>query len=393
MPHLTIDNKPVEVPEGATILDAARKLGIDIPTMCFLASCKPSASCMVCVVQVRMSNHQEQGRLLPSCATKAVDGMIVLSENNYVHQARRTALELLLSDHVGDCMAPCQLACPAKINIPLFLRHIAAGRIADAQAVLQQSANLREIALLCQSCPAPCKKACRRNQHDSPLAIPELIHIVTDITIVKQKGYRDKQPNNNNNNKHEYSTEKLSSKPFNSHIGKLMRGEINEFLKLAYNGPALNLHQDKNGNEKNDGINTGIKQAENDLAIRNEAARCLHCDCRKPNTCKLRKYARQYQAKPAHYKYSAPNAQPRRRIKIITQHPQIIYEPGKCIKCGLCVQITARHKEELGLTYIGRGFNVQIGVPFNKSLNQALRQTAIECVTACPTAALSLNDT
>jgi len=86
MPKLTIDQRDVEVPEGATLLDAAEKLGIDIPTLCFLRGCSPSTSCLVCMVKVRSS-----GKLVPSCATKAVDGMEIESETEEIHQVRKSA--------------------------------------------------------------------------------------------------------------------------------------------------------------------------------------------------------------------------------------------------------------------------------------------------------------
>ena len=125
MIKLTIDNQSVEVAEnGATILDAARKLGIEIPTMCWVKEFAPSTSfCMVCIVRINGSQS-----LVPSCATKAVEGMQVESNTEVINAARRTAVELLLSDHAGDCMGPCQIGCPAEMEIPLMIRQIIAGK-------------------------------------------------------------------------------------------------------------------------------------------------------------------------------------------------------------------------------------------------------------------------
>ena len=119
MPTRRIDNREVEVPAGATVLDAARKLGIEIPTLCHLDGRPALTSCMVCVVKVA-----GRGWLVPACAFRAEDGMEVESQTEPVLRARRAALELLLSDHVGDCEAPCRLACPAGANIPLMIRQI-----------------------------------------------------------------------------------------------------------------------------------------------------------------------------------------------------------------------------------------------------------------------------
>ena len=66
----------------------------------------------------------------------AVAGMVVESETTEVHEARRTALELLFSDHVGDCLSPCQRLCPLMLNIPVMLRHIQAGRLPEASATM-----------------------------------------------------------------------------------------------------------------------------------------------------------------------------------------------------------------------------------------------------------------
>jgi ferredoxin len=120
-----------------------------------------------------------------------------------------------------------------------------------------------------------------------------------------------------------------------------------------------------------------------DEEARAEALRCLHCDCHKLDTCRLRKYAEMYGADGRRYRG------PRRRIGPREEHAGVVYEPGKCILCGLCVQIAQAAGETLGLAFIGRGFDVRVGVPFNEPLSEALRSAAKECIAACPTGALS----
>ncbi|MCF7837364.1 MAG: (2Fe-2S)-binding protein [Candidatus Marinimicrobia bacterium] len=116
---------------------------------------------------------------------------------------------------------------------------------------------------------------------------------------------------------------------------------------------------------------------------RAEAARCLHCDCRKATDCRLRQYATAYRVNPYGWKPTA-----RRGLAIVRQG-HITYEPGKCIACGICIRITTAAREPLGLTFIGRGFDVRVGVPFNQSLAAGLGRVAAACVAACPTGALS----
>ena len=116
---------------------------------------------------------------------------------------------------------------------------------------------------------------------------------------------------------------------------------------------------------------------------RAESLRCLHCDCRKPDDCLLRQHAEAYGARQVRYKAD------RRRFVQRTDHPEIIYEPGKSISCGICLQIASASKEKLGLTFIGRGFDVRVAVPFDASLAEGLQVAAAQCVLACPTGALA----
>ncbi len=133
MVQLFIDNVSVDVDQGGTVLDAARKLGIDVPAMCCLAGHAPNTSCMCCLVRV-----DDSPDFVPSCATLASDGMRVESESRQVHALRKTGIELLLADHAGDCHAPCQNTCPAKMDIPNMLRLVADGDYAAALATVKQ---------------------------------------------------------------------------------------------------------------------------------------------------------------------------------------------------------------------------------------------------------------
>ncbi|MHC4917308.1 MAG: hypothetical protein ACYTGB_17665 [Planctomycetota bacterium] len=80
---------------------------------------------------------------------------------------------------------------------------------------------------------------------------------------------------------------------------------------------------------------------------------------------------------------------PRSRFVRDLGHPGIVWEPGKCIRCGLCVRVARRAKERVGLTLLGRGFETRLGVPFGESLAAALEVSAEDCARACPTGALA----
>lgn len=99
MVKLTIDGKKVEVEPNTTILQAAKKLNIDIPTLCFLKGINEAGDCRMCIVEV-------EGRrgFLPSCITKVEEGMVVRTNTEELEEARRTILDLILSSHNRDCL-------------------------------------------------------------------------------------------------------------------------------------------------------------------------------------------------------------------------------------------------------------------------------------------------
>ena len=98
MPKLTIDGKTIEMPKGATILQAAQELGIYIPRYCYHPSLSVSGTCRMCAVEV-----EKAPKLQIACATEIAEGMIVRTDTAAVKKARRDVLEFLLANHPVDC--------------------------------------------------------------------------------------------------------------------------------------------------------------------------------------------------------------------------------------------------------------------------------------------------
>jgi len=514
MIQIKINNKEVSVPAGTSVLNAARALSIDIPTMCYLAGNSNHPSCMVCVVK-----DARTGNLFPSCAMPVEAGMEVITNDDEVHSARKDALELLLSDHVGDCEAPCRVACPAFMDIPKMNRLIASGNFHEALKVVKEEIALPYI--LGHICSAPCEKVCRRKQVDSSVSICLLKRFVAqnDLNYSPDKnsatgkkvaiigaglaglscafyllklGHSCSVYDSNQEiggSLLSLSDEELPKSALNAEVdilkrfganfkmgvtvspemlrneilhsfdavvfstGEIAKSNLNSFgfqlsktgllvdednfvlenkifacgsaihpLKMAVKAvaqgkeaafsvnkflvgePVSNRYDQFNSKfgllqkseiaeylleseNKNDVVNpkegrlAGFSIEEAVL----EAKRCMHCDCRKPESCKLRLYADEYNVDRKKYSLGE-----RKTLKKYLQHDLVVYEPEKCIRCGLCIEITSKNRELTGLTYIGRGFDVKIDIPFSRELSQALVKSAKECVDACPTGAIAL---
>lgn len=511
MINLRINNNTIQVQEGDTLLHAATRLGIIIPTMCHDENLEHFTSCQVCLVK-----DQKSGKLFPSCSARALEGMDIITNDDEVLEARRTALELLLSEHIGDCEAPCRIACPAFMNIPLMNRLLAKKQFDSALQVVMQDIALPGV--MGRICPAPCENACKRKPIDQAVSICLLKRAAADeaaqkpvylkknatgkkvaiigagpsglaaalylqlkgiqaviydrnqlpggalhynvpaeilnkevlqqeINYILQHGVIFKAEQNVNSNifaelRSEYDAVVLAmgthdgslsewgincnekqvivaKKTYQTNLDRVFAiGNLNLTTRMAIRSAAqgkevataieqLFANEAVTGEHRRFNSVVGrlyveeyaeyLKEAStverftpvrpgeglNINIIAAEASRCMHCDCRDADDCKLREYSETYQASRKRFVFSE-----RKSLKKQIQQGMIIYEPGKCIKCGICVRITAKHQKDYGFTYIGRGFDVEIGIPFQKNIGDALKETASIVARACPTGAL-----
>ncbi len=172
---LTIDGKRVEAAPGETILQVARRVGVEIPALCVDPRLPPFDSCGVCVVEV------EGKGVVKACSTPSAEGMVVRTRAPAAEEVRRAALELLLSAHWGDCIAPCQLACPAHTDCQGYVGLTANGLYLEGLKLLYERLPLP--ATLGRICPAPCEDACRRQIVEEPIQIRRIKRFLGDLGL------------------------------------------------------------------------------------------------------------------------------------------------------------------------------------------------------------------
>ena len=158
---------------GDTILQIAAKSGIYIPTLCHHESVAKYGACGLCVVEAEKSP-----KLMRACATTAADGMVIRTNSPRIAQARKIALELLMSDHEGDCKGPCHLNCPARTDIQGYVKQIALGNDKEAVRIIKEKIPLP--ASIGRVCPHPCEEKCRRQLVEQPLSIAYLKAFAAD---------------------------------------------------------------------------------------------------------------------------------------------------------------------------------------------------------------------
>lgn len=489
----------MEVEAGASVLEAAAKAGIEIPTLCHAKGLCAQTSCMICVVK-----DEATGRTLPSCSARAEDGMRIDTRCDEVVTARREVLELLLSEHVGDCEAPCRSICPATLDIPAMMARMSVGDFEGAGRIAQE--HLAIPGTLGYLCTAPCERGCHRAAKDGALAIREThrraasemlasgyvaeagaetgkrvavvgasaaglaaaymlrrrghacrVYEKTDVLgrmlrenaeVEWDEGVLDSEierirqmgvefvcnsdvggdvpiwqvtgnfdavvitcdeleaPTKNVFYAVEYAMavnavgegkaaadradrflrglpSERRTRAFNSRLGALRPEELEAFLTRLDPGDTARR-----------GLMEALlrpvfwrpgKRTAGNIAVENpqaEAARCMQCQCMKPAGCKLRRYATEYGAGQTVY-----HCAERSVVEPTLRFGEVVFEPGKCIRCGLCVELGKREGVAFGLAFSERGDPV--GVPFERALESALQTSAARCVEICPTGALA----
>jgi formate dehydrogenase major subunit len=162
--QLTINGKVTAVKPDTTILQAAEESGIKIPTLCYQEHLKPLGRCRLCIVEI-----EGRDRLVASCVAKVKEGMVIDTNSERVRQARQNKIELILSKHYGDCVAPCHLTCPANVDIQGYLALLANGQYLEALKLVKERCPMPLV--IGRICPHPCETECRRQRVDEPVCI------------------------------------------------------------------------------------------------------------------------------------------------------------------------------------------------------------------------------
>ncbi len=174
-----LNGKELAFVPGQTILELARENGIEIPTLCHDDRLSPYGACGLCVCEVKMG--QAPTRLMRACATKLADGMVIETHSERVTRSRKFVLDMLLSDHTGDCIAPCSLACPGGTDCQKYAALIARGEYHKAAETMKDVIPIP--ASIGRICPHPCEKKCRRALVEAPVSLAVLKAFGADMDL------------------------------------------------------------------------------------------------------------------------------------------------------------------------------------------------------------------
>lgn len=185
--NIKINENKLQVAAGESILNVCLEQGIEIPHLCYDPKLKPFSSCFVCVVEIKgCKTHQ------PSCSTIVQEGMEIFTDTPAVLKSRKVALELILSNHYADCLAPCTQACPAGVDIQGYLSLTEKGLFQQAVELIKETNPLP--AICGRVCIRPCEAKCRRQytEEGKPVGIDYLKRFVSDFDLVSESPFTPK---------------------------------------------------------------------------------------------------------------------------------------------------------------------------------------------------------
>ncbi|MGC9366676.1 MAG: FAD-dependent oxidoreductase [bacterium] len=175
--EITVNGEKIKTQSDQTILEVISQHQLDnIPTLCHDQRTTAYGSCFLCVVEVKGIN-----RLVPSCCTLIKEGMEIITKSEQIIKARKTALELLLSNHYADCMGPCKNNCPAGVDAQGYISLISQNKYHQAVKLIKENNPLP--LSIGRICVRDCELACRRNLVDQPVGINYLKRFSADIDI------------------------------------------------------------------------------------------------------------------------------------------------------------------------------------------------------------------
>ena len=332
-----LDGRRVESRAGSTIAEAAGAAGQAIDALCANRLHRDCARCMVCAVYLA-----DAGAFAPACSENVREGMRVESDSERVADFRRAAVELLLSEHHGDCAAPCRRACPAGFDIPRFLELVDAGRQDAARAMASSCPPP------CRECDARCEKACRKRVF-SGQSVP-----IKTLTAEYGKAARSPAPP-----PHSPGEKKNGG---NSGTGEAPpRAGYFHVLRMPPEKRAAYVER----MERHSG-----------------ATGCWRCPCQAGDSCVLRKLAEKYGARQFRFA-------PLEGADRVLRGPEVVFDPGKCVRCGACVELANALGHSRAPCLSSRGADFSVRPPLGTAPDRCLDEWDKRFVDACPTGALS----
>jgi formate dehydrogenase major subunit len=171
--NIIIDGQKITAQAGITVLEAARRADIHIPSLCYANGRNSERPCELCVVEV-------EGMKSPvrSCSFPVKEGMRVVTRSEALSAHRKEKIEILAETHFGDCKAPCNLTCPGQINVQGYIAHVAKGQYEEAMRLIM-ARNPFPFSVG-RVCPRFCETRCRRILVDEPVSINHIKRFVAD---------------------------------------------------------------------------------------------------------------------------------------------------------------------------------------------------------------------